>query len=379
MALLEALGIPRHGPLARWSAQLGAYLLSRGSRGQICLQGSLQGSVVLVPIYAPYRAWRWSPVPSMPEGFGRQAARLSLLALLAVWRAGGRVAPVTAELLEPPRNRQGQLLIPELRWDQRAIPSVLQQWQPAFILSFGALDELFTRSVASEGFWTPHTVKYLRLDLQSESQPEHSPSRGSLVRHLAIPRFRNDHDLELSEVALSFAGGEEVTFQDILAAVADPAGNLASSPEGSAHIVRLLRAARRRAAPPATARPPWWRVGGHWPPQRRAAAPTMWTAVDALDPNRQGRTLDGEVYYWNRETNETTWDRPFGGRRSEPRRASRAPPRAPPGAAGAAGARRREHEVSRGQRRPRPRRLGLSLEFLGSSGYVKSTSLARSE
>lgn len=82
--------------------------------------------------------------------------------------------------------------------------------------------------------------------------------------------------------------------------VADPAGNLASSPEGSAHIVRLLRAARRRAAPPATARPPWWRVGGHWPPQRRAAAPTMWTAVDALDPNRQGRTLDGEVYYWNR-------------------------------------------------------------------------------
>lgn len=79
------------------------------------------------------------------------------------------------------------------------------------------------------------------------------------------------------------------------------------------------------------------------------------------------------------ETNETTWDRPFGGRRSEPRRASRAPPRAPPGAAGAAGARRREHEVSRGQRRPRPRRLGLSLEFLGSSGYVKSTSLARSE
>eukprot|EP00913_Durusdinium_trenchii_P008595 g8070.t1 len=140
MALLEALGIPRHGPLARWSAQLGAYLLSRGSRGQICLQGSLQGSVVLVPIYAPYRAWRWSPVPSMPEGFGRQAARLSLLALLAVWRAGGRVAPVTAELLEPPRNRQGQLLIPELRWDQRAIPSVLQQWQPAFILSFGALD-----------------------------------------------------------------------------------------------------------------------------------------------------------------------------------------------------------------------------------------------
>lgn len=94
-------------------------LFPLGAFSFLCIrQGSLQGSVVLVPIYAPrpgrnplltaplqlsrrkqpsprYRAWRWSPVPSMPEGFGRQAARLSLLALLAVWRAGGGGSPAT--------------------------------------------------------------------------------------------------------------------------------------------------------------------------------------------------------------------------------------------------------------------------------------------
>ena len=72
---------------------------------------------------------------------------------------------------------------------------------------------------------------------------------------------------------------------------------------------------------------PWWEreresrdtlgLPGPWPPKRLPKLQTMWVAVDAADPSRQGRTVDGHVYYWNRETNETTWTSPWGGRRSQ--------------------------------------------------------------
>ena len=102
------------------------------------------------------------------------------------------------------------------------------------------------------------------------------------------------------------------------------------SSEGAAGIVRLLRMARERSS--SSIRPrerPWWELQGQenffgpWPPKRLPKLQTMWVAVDAADPSRQGRTLDGHVYFWNRESNETTWTSPWGGRRSQQRVKSR--------------------------------------------------------
>ena len=100
-----------------------------------------------------------------------------------------------------------------------------------------------------------------------------------------------------------------------------------ASPPHRLRIISLLRMAQERF--PSTSRPrerPWWEdqdswqgpaVASAWPPKRLPKLQTMWVAVDAADPSRQGRTVDGHIYYWNRETNETSWTRPWGGRRSE--------------------------------------------------------------
>eukprot|EP00435_Cladocopium_sp_Y103_P068715 s473_g32.t1 len=343
MALLEALRVPSDGFLAQFSGRLASYLLSgRGAgRKQICLHGSLNGSVVLLPVYSPRRPWRWSS-GDMPTGSELSAARLSLLALLATWRAGGTVAPVTPELLEPAKDQEGRWLIPDLRWESREVPDVLQQWQPSLVLGFGALDDVFSRS-AGPGGWL-RRVQYLRLKLElAEGQSFKGPVAG--------PAFKNDVALDLSDVAISFANGHQISFEDLLAAVEDPAGHLPIGDEAT-NLLRLLRLAPRRFPRRRDVAPPR--------PGRLAPRATEWTAVDALDTTRQGRTLDGEVYYWNRATNETTWQRPWGGRRS-------AAALGPRPVTTATGARCRSPRERRGARR----RLGLSLELVGPQGTIR--------
>ena len=56
---------------------------------------------------------------------------------------------------------------------------------------------------------------------------------------MSIPaaELKNDSDLDPAEVALSFSGGEEIRFGDLLSAVSDPAGNMPFSSEGAAGIL----------------------------------------------------------------------------------------------------------------------------------------------
>ena len=49
--------------------------------------------------------------------------------------------------------------------------------------------------------------------------------------------LKNDSNLDPAEVALSFSGGEEIRFGDLLSAVSDPAGNMPFSSEGAAGIL----------------------------------------------------------------------------------------------------------------------------------------------
>ncbi|CAE7744171.1 unnamed protein product [Symbiodinium sp. CCMP2592] len=318
-ALLDVLGVRRQGLVARLSAQLASWMLRGGRRGQVIMQGSLAGAVVLVPIYPPKKPWLPSGSPlveRMPEAASRELARLSLVALLATWRAGGIAAPVTAELLEPQRDREGRLLA-ESEWKRSEISAALQQWQPDFVLSFGPLDEIFLRTATNRRSPWNLRVPHVRLKFEREGR----------APPMSIPaaELKNDSDLDPGDVALSFSGGEEIRFGDLLSAVSDPAGNMPFSSEGAAGIISLLRMAQERF--PSASRPrerPWWEDPGPglagasaWPPKRLPKLQTMWVAVDAADPSRQGRTVDGHIYYWNRETNETSWTRPWGGRRSE--------------------------------------------------------------
>ncbi|CAE7702914.1 unnamed protein product [Symbiodinium pilosum] len=321
--LLDALGVPRQGLMARLSSQLASWMLQGKHANQIITQGSLSGAVALIPIYPPKKSWLppGSSLERMPDAASRDLARLSLVALLATWRAGGVAAPVTPELLDPPRDREGRLLT-DPEWRRCEVPALLQQWRPDFVLSFGALDEVFLRTASNRR--TPWSVRvpHVRLKLEADRRPRGIQFPG--------PGFRNDSSLDPTEVAISFCGGEEITFADLLSAVADPAGNMPCSSEGAAGIVRLLRMARERSS--SSIRPrerPWWELQGQenffgpWPPKRLPKLQTMWVAVDAADPSRQGRTLDGHVYFWNRESNETTWTSPWGGRRSQQRVKSR--------------------------------------------------------
>ncbi|CAE7528404.1 unnamed protein product [Symbiodinium sp. CCMP2456] len=376
-ALLDVLGVRRQGLVARLSAQLASWML-RGGGGQVILQGSLAGAVVLIPIYPPKKPWLpcGAPLERMPEAASRELARLSLVALLATWRAGGVVAPVTTELLEPQRDRESRLLA-QPEWKRCEISAALQQWQPDFVLSFGPLDEIFllTATNRRRSPWALR-VPHVRLKLQRDGRapPTSIPS----------VEFKNDSKLDPAEVALSFSGGEEIRFGNLLSAVSDPAGNMPFSSEGAAGIISLLRMAQERF--PSTSRPrerPWWEDqeqwrglagASTWPPKRLPKLQTMWVAVDAADPSRQGRTVDGHIYYWNRETNETSWTRPWGGRRSEQvrtrlpsllsTRGSRFGARLMQKAAGGMLGRR-----SSGPQRQRDQiSLGLVLEYMGTRG-----------
>ncbi|CAE7650047.1 unnamed protein product [Symbiodinium necroappetens] len=380
-ALLDVLGVRRHGLVARLSAQLASWML-RGGGGQVILQGSLAGAVVLIPIYPPKKPWRPSGAPPerMPEAASRELARLSLVALLATWRAGGIAAPVTAELLEPQRDRERRLLA-QPEWKRCEISAALQQWQPEFVLSFGPLDEIFLLTATNRRSPWALRVPHVRLKLERQGRAPPMPIRAV--------ELKNDSKLDPAEVALSFSGGEEISFGDLLSAVSDPAGNMPFSSEGAAGIISLLRMAQERF--PSTSRPrerPWWEDQDQWqglagpsawPPKRLPKLQTMWVAVDAADPSRQGRTVDGHIYYWNRETNETSWTRPWGGRRSEQVR-TRLPnllgARGSPFGArlmrkAAGGILGRRSSDSSGRQHQRDQvSLGLVLEYMGTRGRM---------
>ena len=48
------------------------------------------------------------------------------------------------------------------------------------------------------------------------------------------PELKNDSGLDPADVAISFSGGEQVTFAALLSAMADPAGNMPCGSEGAA-------------------------------------------------------------------------------------------------------------------------------------------------
>lgn len=300
LQLLEALRLPQGGVLTSLSDQMARVLCGgRIQKTLVCPRGHLEGAVVLVPVYRSGPRPRWNAMPD---------ARLSLISLMAVWRAGGVVAPVTQTLLRP-RLRP---VDPEpIRWRAGGeLPVVLTQWRPAAVLSFGELEEVLLKMLMPGSLWPLHQVQHFRPALQlseRRSRPKLLPAAQALP--LAAPSIR------LSAPAVMLSCGAQLTFDELLSALEAPAtAALSGSVEST--LLELLQAAQTGASAAGrgvrhVGSQPWWSVGGHhsaWPPKRVAKRPVSWTPV--VD------SASGSTYFWNHETGVTTWEVPSEGRRS---------------------------------------------------------------
>eukprot|EP00747_Dinoflagellata_sp_TGD_P200589 gnl/TRDRNA2_/TRDRNA2_74005_c0_seq1.p1 gnl/TRDRNA2_/TRDRNA2_74005_c0~~gnl/TRDRNA2_/TRDRNA2_74005_c0_seq1.p1 ORF type:complete len:407 (+),score=58.35 gnl/TRDRNA2_/TRDRNA2_74005_c0_seq1:64-1284(+) len=313
MRPLELLRVCPRGPLDALSGHLAALLTGKRPQSEhVSRRGLLEGATVLFPAYPCGPMPRWSAEPD---------AHLSLVCLLATWRVGGVAAPVTPGLLRPPPDPRG--LVPGRNYIEE-LPDVLQQWQPGIVLTFGELEELLSRTLSPRGLWPLRTVPHLRLAIgQRAPRPDSAKSGAHQDLGLPTPSF----EVDPSAVAVELPGGEKLTFEVLLAALEDSAAPPStSSVEGA--VLQLLRAARSKS----TGRyagsklqnfgsgQPWWAgdVGAPpwWPPRRLPRRePSEWTEVQ--DPYSK------DVYYWNRATNETTWEVPAGARRSSQRTSAR--------------------------------------------------------
>ena len=220
------------------SARLATILAhGQGANNRISLRGRLDGSVVLFPLYAG---------PSRPV----TDVRLSVACLLATFRAGGVAAPVTAEVLDPPRDLNG--FLPGRAHRPELSPS-LQQWDPAVVLSFGDLEHTLLRMVRKGSLWQYQRMKHLRLGIrleQCEPEADGSDRRGIV-----------DDDVDMDAVAVELPGGQLLTHGELLGAVLDPCGAPPrTSVEGS--LVELLRGARGAPTRRLPASEPWWFSGG---------------------------------------------------------------------------------------------------------------------
>lgn len=298
LCLLKVLRLPKDGALSALSGALSAKLMRRRGRSRLVLGAGnhLQGAVVLTPLYRCGPRPRWEATPD---------ARLSLICCLAVWRAGGVVAPVTPTLLAPPKDPLGLEPNPQ-NWVQE-LPAVLSAWRPDVVLSFGALDALLTRM-----HWAGGATDLLRPSLQLKRLAP-QPPEGE----------KEEAMLDSERVAVELASGVRLSFAELLGAVLDPAGAPPAKTEEGA-LVELLRAAGSSPAAKAERQAgrgePWWSADGPfregaWPPKKLQRGPPEWRSL--LDH------YSGQTYFWHEERNETTWEVPGGGRLSGPAARSR--------------------------------------------------------
>jgi len=258
--------------------------------------GQLPRTLCLLPLYRPgaSRSLRRHP-----------EARLSLICLLAIWRAGGIVAPLTPELTQPAPDPDGLEYTPKSYKPE--LPPVLEQWQPGFVFNFGPLQPLLARALSSGGPWPKRNVVEMRpvLEKVHEKRPIYTPKSLNL---------RSEVDLD--DIAVDLPGVFTLTFGELASALHDSAVIDESSAEGA--LLELLRASQHRdTKEDSQARPnPFWITGdspfaSSWPPRRGAGARTIeWQPV--LDHQ------SGETYYWNQASGETQWELPAGGRSSAP-------------------------------------------------------------
>jgi len=301
--LLEAMRLPKGGVLTSLSDQLARVLCgSRFQKSLVCPRGHLEGAVVLVPVYRSGPRPRWNVLPD---------ARLSLISLMAVWRAGGVVAPVTPKLLQPRSLPQD----PEpVRWiaGGELLPVALTQWQPAVVLSFGELEEVLLRMLMPGSLWSLRQVQHLRPALQvSEGKRKSKLLPTAPTLPLAAP------GVTLSAPAVMLSCGLQLTFDELLSALEDPSTASALGGSVESTLLELMQAAQVDATAAGrgirhVGSQPWWSVAGHessvWPPKRLPKRPVSWTPL--VD------SATGFTYFWNQETGVTTWEAPSEGRRS---------------------------------------------------------------
>lgn len=325
MRLLETLGLPARGVAVTLSRDLASALLT-SHRSHIFAHGHLDRTVVMVPLYhgAAYHA-RGSTTREANALFRsgvptrmlrRKEAKLSLACVLATWRIGGIVAPITPEVLLPPRcnapvaiggpDRIFESIEPS---DQELLPAALTQWTPGIVMNFGSLSDTLSRMVSTGSLWSHPGIASLNVDLQLMSQPQgNDHNDASNIKGV----LANDADIDLDAIAVELPGGERLTYGTVLAAVEDTAfAPPLDTAEGA--LVSLLRSAQRRFSSLSEGRPPpFWASGpgGRWPPQRLPSQETPW--AEAVD------SASGRMYFWNRDTDETAWEVPSRGRRSRP-------------------------------------------------------------
>lgn len=329
MQLLELFRVAPTSRLAILSEQLALQLIGDRARGsQIHFNRQLHGQVVLFPLYRGRVLDHNAKPLSTRSRLGLSEARASLICLLATLRAGGVAAPVTPELLRPEKDILGRELPPEVSsWP---LPAILQQWRPGLVITFGPLHDVFFRMSRPRGLWaSPMSMDHLHLTFDAPAPEESSglPIHGGFL----------DRAVDSAEVAVELPCGHLLTYGALAAAVHDPAAPPpASTVEGA--LVTAVRAATAAATSVAgatggtaqyvewpgdrpqgrSARIPWWaaeEAGAatlQWPPRKllpREDDP--WTPVVDI--------ATGGTYYWDQNTNETSWERPTRGRRSAPR------------------------------------------------------------